>query len=681
VNKPLNKNNKLIYRPEIDGLRAIAVLAVIVFHAGIEVLSGGFIGVDIFFVISGYLITAIIIKSLETQQFSYLSFYARRAKRLLPAALVMILTTMLFSALILSPDKYYQLAKSAEFSNLFIANIWFMKHSGYFDISTQISPLIHTWSLSVEEQFYFIYPFILFFSYKIGKIRAVYWSIVTIVLVTFILNLSLINIYPNFTFYMLPTRAWELGLGALTYFIPQLKNDKFNTLLSIIGISGISYALLLITEHDQYPGYLATIPTLSAALLIFSLHGKNNLVRKTLAIKPMVFIGKISYSSYLWHWPIIVFYRIYINERAFNNTEVIILIISSLITGYFSWKYIENRYRYRELSSKKILQVAGYATLTSVLLTSTVLVSKGFPIRVSSELAAISNNNVMRSLPCIEQIEPFTNIDEKFCVIGLPWSEAKEKGIVWGDSHSLHWGQLLHKQAESRGISLVIAPRKCPAYLNNKYINSHYPKYPNFSEHCTFRNQQTLNWLEKNKDVSLVILAASWSSQVRMHYNAQNQENKSNKELTQRNPKVGADIAKVAFKHLLSQLTDRTVLLISDIPRPNKNLNECAFAESTQLLRNKCTDDKHRYLDSQETLLWHETSDGLIRHMADEFLNVSAIIPNDFLCHGQHCQTYINNELIYRDDNHIRSNLTEVTANQLADKLTITAFFDSLAYY
>jgi|TARA_B110000902_G_scaffold239237_1_gene287774 peptidoglycan/LPS O-acetylase OafA/YrhL len=677
----LRNIKKLIYRPEIDGLRAIAVLAVIMFHAGIEVLSGGFIGVDIFFVISGYLITAIIIKSLDSQQFSYLNFYARRAKRLLPAALVMILTTVLFSALILSPDKYYQLAKSAEFSNLFIANIWFMKHSGYFDISTQISPLIHMWSLSVEEQFYFIYPFILVCAYKIGKIKAIYWSIITIVLVTFILNLSLVNIHPNFTFYMLPTRAWELGLGALTYFLPQLKNDRFNTILSIVGMAAIFYALLLITEHDQYPGYLATIPTLSAALLIFSLHGKNNIIRKTLAIKPMVFIGKISYSSYLWHWPIIVFYRIYINERTFNATEVIILIISSLIAGYFSWKYIENRYRYLEFSSKKILKVAGYAIVTSVLLTSTVLVSKGFPIRVSAELAAISNNNLMRSLPCIEQIEPFQNIDEKFCVVGAPWNEAKKKGIVWGDSHSLHWGQLLHKQAESKGISLVIAPRKCPAYLNNKYINSHYPKYPNFSEHCTFRNQQTLNWLKKNKEVNLVILAASWSGQVRMHYNIEHQQNKSNTNLTQRHPEIGADIAQVAFKHLLSQLIDRNVLLISDIPRPNKNLNECAFSESTQLLRNKCTDDKYRYLDSQETLFWHESSDDLIRNMADQFLNVSAIIPNDFLCEDQQCQTYINNELIYRDDNHIRSNLKAVTADKLADKLTLTTFFDSLTYH
>lgn len=667
----------MTYRPEIDGLRAISVLAVILYHAGAGWLSGGFVGVDVFFVISGFLITSIIAQSLEQKQFSYLSFYARRAKRLLPAAITLLLATVVFGALILSPEKYYELAKSAVYANLFMANIWFMEHSGYFDTSTQISPLVHMWSLAVEEQFYFIYPFVLVLAYKLAKFKGLLWTIVAIIISSFSLNLLLINDKPNFTFYMLPTRAWELGLGALVYFLPQLKSDKLNMLLSILGISAIVYALLAITQHNAYPGFLALIPTLAAAALIYSLHGSKNIVKIALASKPMVLIGKTSYSAYLWHWPIIVYYRIYINERAFNAAEVLALIIVSMLAGYLSWKYIENRYRYRDIKTGKLLKIAGYATLGSVLMISSVLATRGFGIRVSDELAAISNNKLMRSLPCVENIRPFEQIDEQFCVIGVPWQEAKQKGVVWGDSHSLHWGQVLHQQAKRLGLSLVIAPRNCPAYLNSEYIRSHYPKYPNFSEDCSFRNQQTLRWLKKNNDVDLVILASAWSGQLRMHYTEQQTQNKTNTSLYERRPEVGAALAQVAFTRLLSELKTKKVLVIADIPRPNKNLNECAFAESTILLRSRCTEDKYKYLKASEVRAWHSYSDELIQQVATEHNNVTAIIPSELLCQADKCRTYINGELIYRDDNHIRSNLQESTANILAEKLHIARFIEA----
>ena len=669
---------KLSYRPEIDGLRAIAVLAVILFHAEIETLSGGFIGVDIFFVISGYLITAILIQSLQTGTFSFSSFYARRAKRLLPAALVMILVTVLFGAIILSPEKYYELAKSATFSNLFMANVWFMKHSGYFDVSTQISPLVHMWSLSVEEQFYFVYPLVLFFAYKLGGVKAIYVSITAIIIVTFALNIAIINVQPDFTFYMLPTRAWELGLGALIHFIPALKSHRANTTLSSISLLAIFYALFSINENDAYPGYLALIPTIASAVLIYTAHGANNVIQKLLSTTGMVFIGKISYSAYLWHWPIIVFYRIYINQRNFSYFEVIALILVSMIAGYFSWRYIENRYRYNSFNSNKVLKVSGYCILTSSVLISSVLISRGFPVRVSPELQAISNNQLMRTNPCVENITLFSKLDEKFCVIGEAWEHASRKGIVWGDSHSLHYGQVLHQQAKAHGISLVIAPRKCPAYLNMAYIRSHYPKYPQFSEHCTFRNQQTLEWLDNNPDIDLVILASAWSSQLRMHYTKLAPANKSNSALGERNDELGAKLAKVAFEVLLTKLASQDVLIIADMPRPNRNLNECAFSENTHLLRQKCSNDMYKSLDTKTILAWHKSSNALVEDMATQFNNVSAIIPSDYLCEELLCKTYISGELIYRDDNHIRSNLSNTTAAELAKILTITQYFEQL---
>ncbi|MCJ8319089.1 MAG: acyltransferase [Colwellia sp.] len=671
---------KTTYRGDIDGLRAIAVMSVIIFHAGLEQLAGGFIGVDIFYVISGYLITAIIMNALEKNTFSYKGFYARRAKRLLPAALIMILATTIFAAFILSPDKYYQLAKSAEFSNLFMANIWFMKHSGYFDISTQISPLVHMWSLSIEEQFYFFYPFILVLAYKVAKSKGVIITITVIFISSFSLNLLLVNNYPNFTFYMLPTRAWELGLGAIVCFLPSLPSSqtKLNSLFAAISVLLLTYALFFITEHDVYPGYLALIPTFSTALFIYSLRNNNGIIQRVLSQKQLVFIGKISYSSYLWHWPIIVFYRIYINERPFSNIEVFFCIFVSLLIGYLSWRFIENRYRYATFSDNKTLKLAGYNIAVSTLLIATILITKGFPGRVSSNLSAISNKAQMRHLNCSQYLKPFSEIDEKYCVIGSTWDTAKKKGIIWGDSHSTHWGQLLDYQAKLNDISLVIAPLKCPAYLDEQYVKSYYPKYPQFNKNCTFRNQTTLKWLKANDDVEIVIFAAAWSSQVRQLYNETYLDNTVNGELSARFPKIGAKLSQLAFIPLLEQLSNKKMLIIADIPRPNKNLNECAFAEKTHLLRTKCEDSDYKILHATTTLSWHKHSDSFIRELTKNHQNLNAIIPTDFLCDKHNCQTYINDELIYRDYNHIRTNLKEKTVKELAIKLTIPEAFKAL---
>ncbi|HCM46315.1 MAG TPA: hypothetical protein DIS98_01965 [Colwellia sp.] len=418
-------------------------------------------------------------------------------------------------------------------------------------------------------------------------------------------------------------------------------------------------------------------------MIIYSLYDQDTTFKKILSSKPLTFIGKVSYSSYLWHWPIIVFYRIYINERAFNTTEVIALILISFITGYLSWRFIENRYRYKDYNDKKILKATADATSISVLLIASVLLTKGFPIRVSNDLAAISNNKLMRTLPCIEQIAPLSEIDEKFCVIGVPWEEAKYRGIVWGDSHSLHWGQILHQQAKIHSISLVIAPRKCPAYLNSTYIKSHYPKYPKFNENCTLRNNATINWLQKDSSVELVILASAWSGQIRMHYTNDHQENLSNTSLMDKFPEVGASLSKVAFEPLLAQLSNNKILLLSDIPRPNKNLNECTFSQSTQLFRQKCDPEKFKVLDSKKVYNWHKYSDEMITEVANNHHNVNAIIPTEHLCGPEYCQTYINGELIYRDDNRIRSNLKSTTANELAEKIKLSDYFSQikLAHY
>lgn len=671
---------KANYRPEIDGLRAIAVMSVIVFHSGASQLPGGFVGVDIFYVISGYLITKIIVLSLQSNTFTFSGFYVRRLKRLLPAALFVVVTSVLLGVFFLTPDKFIELSKSAIFSNLFIANIWFNNNSGYFDLSTQISPLLHMWSLSVEEQFYLIFPLVLFSSYRVSGIKGVKLTILLITVFSLMLSISLSSKFPNYSFYMLPTRAWELGIGSLVAFLPlnTSRNSTYTTSMSAVGAVLILYGIFTISHNDIYPGYLALIPTLGAGLLIYSLVNDNNIVSKLITLRPLLFLGKISYSAYLWHWPIIVYYRIYIYEREFYSYETLLLIIVSIFTGYLSWRYVEERYRYRKYSYKTVFSLSLCATILAISIPGSVYFNHGFPERVSDSVASITDQNLMWKWECTERISIFPDFNETYCVVGLPWEESKNKGVVWGDSHSQHWAQILHQEALYQGASLVIAPEKCPPYLDSKYVKSYYPKFPTFTEDCTRRNNQALSWLKKNPDISVVIMASAWSGHIRMLYTTETPINKSSLPLHQKSAIVGRDLSEEAFRILLFQLPEKSILLLGDIPRPNRILNECAGLRSSMLMRENCDSTLYNFLSSKQVISWHRSSDEVLRTMSEEFENVETLIPGDFLCDGSHCLTYINKEFIYKDTNHIRRNLSNKTAGILSETIGLHDRFQVL---
>jgi len=671
---------KSSYRSEIDGLRAVAVMSVIVFHAGVQGLSGGFIGVDIFYVISGFLITTIIVNALKKDELSFSVFYIRRIKRLLPAALFMVLATVVFGAVILTPDKYLSLVKSAIYSNLFIANVWFMNNSGYFDVSSQISPLVHMWSLSVEEQFYLLFPFILFVSYRINRSTGVKFVIISIVIISFALSVLLSPQYHDFSFYMLVTRAWELGLGASVAISPAMRpdNHSLSRVITVTGALLISYGLITITHNNIYPGYLALFPVLGTVLIIFATANNKSFIKRVLSLAPLQFLGKISYSAYLWHWPIVVYYRIYINQREFSGYEAAALVVLSVLAGYISWKYIEERYRYKQYSSRKVYFIAFFAIFVSVSVPAFVYLLNGVPSRISASDAALTDVNLMWDWSCTEKRQIIPGIPDSSCVIGVPWEKSSMKGIVWGDSHSQHWAQILHYEALRNGMSLVISPLRCPPYLNSKYVNSHYPKFPGFTENCTRRNNLVLSWLSDNKDVDLVIMAAAWSGHVRMLYTEDQPTNNSNLRLAEKDAEVGARLSDFALRQLLSDLGSKHVLILGDIPRPNRNLNECALAEDTSLLRERCDESKYKYLEAETVLSWHRSSNAVLASMPEEFNSVSAIIPSNGLCDGSRCQTFINNELIYKDGNHIRRNLKPDTAKLLSKIIGIRRYFNLL---
>ena len=347
------------YRAEIDGLRALAVIPVIFFHAGFELFKGGFIGVDVFFVISGYLITSIIISEMNSGKFSILHFYERRARRILPALFLVMLFSIIPALILLSPGDLIDFGQSLISTATFSSNILFWLERGYFGTALELKPLLHTWSLAVEEQYYILFPIFLFFTWNMGLKR-----ISQILIIVFLISLSLAHISSVYgiydrvitgSFYLIPTRAWELLLGVFVaiYFnqkkfsIPQNLNEFF----SLTGLIMIMYSIVFFDKDTPFPSLYTLIPTLGTAMIIISAL-PNTIVNKILSIKQFVFLGLLSYSSYLWHQPIFAFSRhIYSNE--IHDVVFFLLSIASIFIAYFSWKFVEKPFRNKSKFSQK----------------------------------------------------------------------------------------------------------------------------------------------------------------------------------------------------------------------------------------------------------------------------------------------------------------------------------------
>ena len=339
------------YRAEIDGLRALAVLPVILFHAGFEWFSGGFVGVDVFFVISGYLITTIIISEMAEGKFSIVNFYERRARRILPALFFVMAACLPFAWLWLTPNDLRDFGQSLIAVSTFSSNILFWLESGYFDTAAELKPLLHTWSLAVEEQYYILFPIFLILTWRLG----IKWVLILLSIV-FLTSLGVAELGTQYTtnpkiisgtFFLLPTRGWELLVGVFTAFYlkynAHLKSHTVNQMLSLLGFGMIIYSIVEFDKTTPFPSLYALIPTIGTGLLILCAVPKT-FIHKLLGLKFIVGIGLISYSAYLWHQPLLAFGRLSILGKL-SDFLVIILCLTSLLLAYFSWRYVEAPFR------------------------------------------------------------------------------------------------------------------------------------------------------------------------------------------------------------------------------------------------------------------------------------------------------------------------------------------------
>src|SRR5579863_5540660 len=311
------------YRPDVDGLRALAVLSVLFFHTGFAPFRGGFVGVDIFYVISGYLITSILLKDLTEGKFSIVAFYERRMRRIFPALFTVLLFAIAAGTVLFDPEEMKIFGKALVTTTLFVSNLYYWHSArplGYFDKAVSSQALLHTWSLSVEEQFYLFFPVTLFLLYRWTKGKVKVW-LVALAAVSFAMNIWATQHKPVVAFYWIMPRAWELLAGALLAVkaLPPLVNRLARELAGLFGLGMILVAVNLSIREASFPGYIVLLPCLGTFLVIYAGEGGQCLARTLLSFRPLVFIGVISYSLYLWHWPIIVFSRhppIHLPEKA-----------------------------------------------------------------------------------------------------------------------------------------------------------------------------------------------------------------------------------------------------------------------------------------------------------------------------------------------------------------------------
>ena len=393
------------YRAEIDGLRALAVIPVMLFHAGIESFSGGFVGVDVFFVISGYLITTILLEDIENNRFSIVNFYERRARRILPALFVVMIATSIAAWMLMNPLELRKFGNALLGVASFSSNIIFWRGTGYFHESSEFNPLIHTWSLAVEEQYYLLFPIFLILAWKLGKKR-------TLLTICFVAAVSLLlselwwRKYPTANFYLAPTRAWELLAGSLTAFWINKRGVKANNTLSLLGFVAIFFSIFAYSKNTPFPSVYALVPVAGVMLLIL-FAGEGTWVAKFLSIKLIVGIGLISYSTYLWHQPVLALMRLFAKEITLPMGSTTIALTLCMLLGYLSWRYIETPFRKRNFLNTNLLLVCGLASLL-------VLACIGF---LSKQASEHYEYHLAEELSSADYVY-FANLDERLFLEG-----------------------------------------------------------------------------------------------------------------------------------------------------------------------------------------------------------------------------------------------------------------------
>lgn len=497
------------HRSDIDGLRALAVLPVVAYHVGIGAAPGGFVGVDVFFVISGYLITLVLLKDIANHQFSLVRFYERRVRRIVPALVPILIVTYVVCARYSLPSEFLAYSKSLIAATLSASNFYFWSTTSYFSAPAGTEPLLHTWSLAVEEQFYIFWPLCLWLAFRFLRNRVLLATSLVAAL-SFALSAVGAFTHPTATFYLVPTRAWELLLGAMLALglFPSPANARVREVLSLMGFLLICSSVFLIRSYMPFPGLLAAPACIGALLIILAGRDGPSLVGRLLSWRPIAFIGLISYSVYLWHWPLVVFqrdYGIFLIPGAPGRDQKLLVIACSLILGALSWKFVEQPFRVgrRRPARALLFQVATAAATVFVAVGAVTWAAGGFPGRYSRhQLRLAAYLNYDRAGSAKKDACFLDTGHESFPAHCLKLSRTKPNVLLLGDSHAAElWYGLRSEYPHIHFLQATASD--CFPVLDHGWQEA---------PSCVHAINRVLQGYLATHHVSMVVIAARWKA-------------------------------------------------------------------------------------------------------------------------------------------------------------------------
>jgi len=642
------------YRPDVDGLRALAVLAVVAFHAAPLVLPGGFLGVDVFFVISGFLISGLVLDHLRAGKFTMSGFYLRRARRILPALLLMLFVSSLLALVILLPDELKDFAKLLIASVSFVPNLALLSETGYFDVGAHMKPLLHMWSLGVEEQFYFIWPFFLMLMARRDRPAQTLIMIGALAVLSFLAHLFIFRDSPESSFYLPFTRFWELMIGAALAAVPSSarpfgESRKVHGTISAIGVLLMVGAI--VGADDQPNAFVGIAPTLGAAMFIAA--GPHALPNRTaFSWRPVVYVGLISYPLYLWHWPLLSMLRIMdIEDRAVYRTMRIAMVVLAVVLAILTYHLVERPVRRRN-DLKRIGAYLGVLLLAVGAWGAVIIANDGFPGRTTLKENPLDWPAELRNQPRCMEVQGFaSNLDDETLCVRNDYDHAPQI-VLFGDSHSnaLSPGVV----AAYPGYSVLGIGASACLYL--RHTDFWHAAAPGKQGTCP--KLVDTAYRAVTPETRLVILAARNMMYIESDAEAKEMFDFPGTGHFSSPDFPGAGKMETFERSLERDLrflldADREVVLVLQVPELDFLPGRCLHARPYERFLPKpevnCSVPRARVERRQAN--YRAAIDRVVRAVNDPDLHV--VDPMDALCDATKCHAMIDGVLMYRDDDHL----------------------------
>ena len=624
---------KTDFRVDLNFLRAIAVLSVVVFHFNVELFAGGFVGVDIFFVISGFLMTKIIVNGLNDHSFSFASFYLARARRIIPALGVLCLTLMVLGWFFLLPTEYRLLGKHAAASIAFLSNYIYMGEAGYFDAASHQKWLLHSWSLAVEWQFYIIYPMLLALAHKCIGLRRMKQVVVFVALCSFCYMLYLIAINDKGLYFGLASRAWQMLAGGLVFLFPWQIKKGYQTFLFYAGLAMIVTSLFFLDKSFVWPSALALVPILGTTMVLYANYKEGAFLNNSV----IAFVGLISYSVYLWHWPVVVAFGFWnIDYSAMN---VFIGLSLSLALGYLSYRFVESYFG--AYKAPLVRSYALYTVITSLLflMAVSIFIKNGFPIeqRYSSNVLhadAQSQNREPRKQECLKT----DGAALIYCIYGNNPDKTKISAILFGDSHASAVISAFVDSLDNSGNILFIAKAGCMS------VSGVYRKGNNSSD-CAEFVESAVQLIERDYSGIPIVLVNRWAYYLQGKVGSNEPLiNLLETTLTRNNVELEFEQHVTSFTCGLTE--NNPVFIVKSIPEFSVEIP----AKVARDLSNGKNGDIRLPLSSY---LQRNSMVDKVLESVPLSCNVTVLQPKEYLCSDGYCKGSNDGIPLYYDDNHL----------------------------